>query len=263
MRITSFSFLFFLKLVLFSQNTCENIPIISLDSLSNFSSTSEIEYFKVQEDSIFDSFSFTSGFQSVNLYFDTCNSLNKLVLDSNGLVIPTDEMINSGMCFCKSCVQRYSNISLQKALFIEIIKPLKLKILKHKKIAALHEPWYEKELKSGDKIRLQSILFVGGEARFRPISYQDLNRLYNVLAKNFHLKIEIQGHVNSPGKRNTKKNQALSEARSKAVMNYLIQKGIKSDRLTSVGYGNTRMIYSNTKLEYEMQFNRRVEILVK
>ena len=95
MRITSFSFLFFLKLVLFSQNTCENIPIISLDSLSNFSSTSEIEYFKVQEDSIFDSFSFTSGFQSVNLYFDTCNSLNKLVLDSNGLVIPTDEMINS------------------------------------------------------------------------------------------------------------------------------------------------------------------------
>ena len=263
MRLTSFSLLFILKMVLFSQNLCENVPVITIDSLSNFISTSEIEYFKVKEDSVFDSFSFISGFKSVNLYFDTCNSLNRLELDSNGLVIPSDKMINEGMCFCKSCVERYSKISLQKSIFIEVISPSGLKILKHKKKSKIHEYWYEKELKSGDKIRLQRILFVGGEARFRPTSYQDLNRLYNVMAKNSHLKIEIQGHVNSPGKRNTKKNQELSEARSKAVMNYLIQKGIKSDRLTSVGYGNTKMIYSNTKLEYEMQFNRRVEILVK
>ncbi len=263
MRLTVFSFLFFFKLVMFSQILCDNIRVITIDSLRNFISTSEIEYFKVKEDSTFDSFSFVSGFESVNLYFDSCNGLNTLEIDSNGLVIPSDKMINRGMCFCRSCVARHSKISLQKPIFIEVIGPSKLKILKHKKKSSLHESWYEKELKSGDRIRLKRILFVGGEARFRPISYQDLNRLYNVMIKNDHLKIEIQGHVNSPRKRNTKKNQELSEARSKAVMNYLVKKGIKSDRLTSVGFGNTRMIYSNTKLEHEMQFNRRVEILVK
>ena len=118
-------------------------------------------------------------------------------------------------------------------------------------------------MKSGDKIRLENILFYGGESRFRPISYKDLNRLYVVLQENLNLKIEIQGHVNSPGRRNSKKNQDLSEARAKAVSNYLVKKGIDVNRITSVGYGNTQMIYPNTKKESEMQFNRRVEILVK
>ncbi len=263
MKKNCFLFLLLVKMVLISQNQCENISLIAIDSLSSLVSTSEVEYFKIKEDSLFDSFIFKSGFQSANLYFDTCGGVNKLQLDSNGFVIPSNEMINSGICFCKSCIMRYSKISLQKAVFVELINPRHLKILKHKKKSPINYVWYEKELKSGDKIRLNSILFVGGEARFRPISYEDLNRLYYVLEKNSHLKIEIQGHVNSPSKRNSKKNQELSEARSMAVMNYLIKKGIKSTRLISKGYGNTQMIYSNTKLEYEMQFNRRVEILVK
>ena len=263
MKKKCFLFLLLVKIVLFSQNQCKNIPVITIDSLSKLISTSEVEYFKIKEDSLYDSFTLISGFQSANLYFDSCDGLKKLQLDSNGLVVPSKEMINSGICFCNSCVIRYSKISLQKVVFVELIKPSNLKILKQKKKSPINYLWYEKELKSGDKIRLKSILFVGGEARFRPISYEDLNRLYSVLENNSHLKIEIQGHVNSPGKRNSKKNQELSEARSMAVMNYLIKKGIKSTRLTSKGYGNTQMIYSNTKLEYEMQFNRRVEILVK
>lgn len=263
MKKTCFLFLLFVKMVLFSQKSCKNIPVITIDSLSNLSSTSQVEYFKIKEDSLYDFVNFTSGFQGVNLYFDTCDGINSLQLDSTGFVIPSNEMINSGICFCKSCGMRYSKISLKRVVFVELIKPSQIKILKHKKKSPINYLWYEKELKSGDKIKLKRILFVGGEARFRPISYEDLNRLYYVLEENSHLKIEIQGHVNSPGKRNSQKNQELSEARSKAVMNYLIKKGIKPTRLTSKGYGNTKMIYPNTKLEYEMQFNRRVEILVK
>ena len=262
MRLTIFLFLFF-NMVLFSQNSCEDILEIPIDSISNIITTSKVRYFKVKEDSIYDSFRFKGGFKRINLYFDTCNGQNKLQLDSSGLVIPSDQMITSGVCFCKSCINRASKISTNKTVFVEVINPLNLEILKYKKKPPINYFWYEKELKPGDKVRLHSILFVGGEARFRPTSYKDLNHLYSVLAGNSHLKIEIQGHVNSPGKRNSKKNQELSEARSKAVMNYLIKKGIQSNRLTSVGYGNTQMIYSNTKLEYEMQFNRRVEILVK
>ena len=50
---------------------------------------------------------------------------------------------------------------------------------------------------------------------------------------------------------------------SQSNINLIIKKGIKSNRLTSVGFGNTQMVYPNTRSEYEMQFNRRVEILVK
>ena len=262
MRLTVI-FLLLTNLMLFSQNQCNDIPAITIDSLDNLSLNSQTAHFKILKDSNYYAFSFKGGFEFLEIYFDTCEAENKLKLDSNGLVVPNEQMINSGVCYCKSCIERYSKISTEKDVFVKIINPVSVKIVKHKKILAKNILWYEKKLKSGDKIRLDKILFVGGEARFRPISYKDLNRLYNVLEENPHLQIEIQGHVNSPGKKNSKKNQDLSEARAKAVRDYLIMKGIKPDRLKSVGFGNTRMVYPYTKLEYEMQFNRRVEVLVK
>ena len=262
MRLIFISFLL-KNLVLFSQIQCTDIPSIPIDSLNNLGPNSQSSYFKVLKDSNYFAYSFEGGFEFLEIYFDNCEGENKLKLDSNGLLVPNEQMINSGVCYCKSCIERYSKISSDRDFFVKIINPVKVKIIKHKKTIKKNLLWYEKNLKSGDKIRLNKILFVGGEARFRPVSYSDLNRLYFVLKENPLLQIEIQGHVNSPGKRNSKKNQDLSEARANAVSNYLIKKGIKSDRLTSVGFGNTEMIYPNTTLEYEMQFNRRVEILVK
>ena len=104
---------------------------------------------------------------------------------------------------------------------------------------------------------------MGGLAKFRAVSYKDLNRLYSLLEENGDVDVEIQGHVNRPGKKNSKRDQELSNQRAQAVVNYLLKKGIKKDRLSGLGYGNTKMIYPNAKTEYEMQFNRRVEILVK
>lgn len=260
---TTILFVFFLQMHLFSQKLCDDISSISIDSLDHLSSNSAIEYFKIKEDSLYDTFTFKGGFHMVNLYFDSCDAVNVLSFDSNGIVIPSEQMINAGICFCKSCLKQYSKISLKKPVFVQIIKPVKVEIVKHRKKSLKNLSWYEKNLRPGDRIRLEKILFVGGEARFRPISYKDLNRLYFVLAENSHLKIEIQGHVNSPRKRNSKKNQNLSEARAKAVRSYLISKGIKPNRIKSLGFGNTQMIYPETKSEYEMQFNRRVEILIQ
>ena len=262
MRLTIFFFLF-ANLVLFSQNQCADIPSIAIDSINNLGSNSQTLYFKVLKDSNDYAFSFKGGFDFVEIYFDSCASENKMKLDSNGMVVPTEKMINSGVCYCKSCIERYSKISTKNDVFVKILNPVNVKVVKYKKESSQNILWYQKKLKPGDKIRLENILFFGGEARFRPVSYQDLNRLYFVLEENPYLTIEIQGHVNSPRKKNSKKNQDLSEARAKAVSNYLIKKGIKSNRLTSVGFGNTQMVYPNTRSEYEMQFNRRVEILVK
>jgi outer membrane protein OmpA-like peptidoglycan-associated protein len=82
------------------------------------------------------------------------------------------------------------------------------------------------------------------------------------MALNSDVNIEIQGHVFLIGD-NGLASQKLSEARAKRVMAYLVDNGINKNRMTAVGYGNTRPIYPTPKFAYEEQANRRVEILVK
>lgn len=247
----------------FSQKSCDNAKVIALDSLKFQSSQSEIIFFRVRKDSTIDNFRFNGGFEKIEINPSECGFSTSVQLDSLGLIIPTEEMINSGVCYCQSCIERYSKVKLDKEVYLKITNPDHIKIEQFVSDDHVVLKWYEKELKSGDKIRLDKILFIGGQAKFRSVSFRDLNRLVKVLQNNPDVHVEIGGHVNSPGRRNTKKSQGLSEARSKAVVDYLVKKGINESRLSHVGYGNTQMIYPKTKNEYEMQFNRRVEILVK
>jgi OOP family OmpA-OmpF porin len=78
-----------------------------------------------------------------------------------------------------------------------------------------------------------------------------------VLNNNPGMNVELQGHTDNRG---TKKfNQALSEKRAVAVMDYLIKKGIAPSRLTAVGYGFSRPMASNDTDQGRAQ-NRRVEL---
>jgi OOP family OmpA-OmpF porin len=72
------------------------------------------------------------------------------------------------------------------------------------------------------------------------------------------LKFEIQGHTCSIGSKAY--NQQLSERRAKAIYNYLVQKGIDSSRLTTIGFGEERPAFSNDT-EEERAKNRRVELI--
>lgn len=117
-------------------------------------------------------------------------------------------------------------------------------------------------VKKGSSIQLEEIEFKAGTSEFMPGSEGKLNRLKDFMALNAGTKIEIQGHVFAVGD-NSLGAQKLSEARAKRVMAYLIDQGISRDRMTAVGYGNTKPIYPIAKLAEEEQANRRVEIVVK
>ena len=83
----------------------------------------------------------------------------------------------------------------------------------------------------------------------------------NILKEYPTAKFSIEGHTDSQGK--DALNQKLSEDRAAAVKNYLIENGIASDRLSSVGYGESKPIDSN-KTAAGRANNRRVEVkLVK
>ena len=73
------------------------------------------------------------------------------------------------------------------------------------------------------------------------------------------MRIEVHGHTDNQG--SAEFNQALSEARAKAVADYLVGQGISPTRLMWKGYGAAVPVDSNDTPEGR-QRNRRVEYSV-
>lgn len=118
-------------------------------------------------------------------------------------------------------------------------------------------------IRSGKSVQIEELEFVPGTSQIAESSIPKLKRLRDFLALNSKLHFEIQGHVYEPGEDNSFSGQKMSEARAKRVMKYLSDNGIDKNRMTAIGYGNTRPAYIFPKTASEEQANRRVEILIK
>jgi outer membrane protein OmpA-like peptidoglycan-associated protein len=108
----------------------------------------------------------------------------------------------------------------------------------------------------GKPIVLRNVFFETGSAALQPASAYELDRLAALLADHPHLKIRINGHTDQIG--NEADNLRLSELRARAVMDYLIGKGIAAARLQSKGYGESKPLESNDTAEGRAA-NRRTE----
>ena len=113
--------------------------------------------------------------------------------------------------------------------------------------------------KVGKKVVLNNILFETGKSILTAGSYTELERLFNILKENAEIKIEISGHTDITG--SAPLNLKLSEARAKAVVGYLVQKGIERTRIESKGYGSLQPIGDN-KTAAGRAKNRRVEFKI-
>lgn len=111
--------------------------------------------------------------------------------------------------------------------------------------------------KSGDIIKLENIEFAQGKSELSPSSYAELDKLVAMLKSKPTMQIQINGHTNNVGTHNMK----ISEERAKAVMDYVIGKGIAPNRLRFRGFGDSQPIASNST-EEGLAKNRRVEIEV-
>ena len=69
----------------------------------------------------------------------------------------------------------------------------------------------------------------------------------------------VEGHTDSMGSDST--NQPLSLNRATAVRNYLVSRGVASDRITATGMGSSHPIVDNKTAENRAN-NRRVEIVI-
>jgi len=106
---------------------------------------------------------------------------------------------------------------------------------------------------------LIGINFDFNKATIKPESIPILYNTAEILLKNPDVKVEIQGHTDNIG--SDRYNQKLSLQRAETVKNFLIAKGVAADRLTTVGYGKTKMIMDN-KTEQGRGLNRRIELKI-
>jgi outer membrane protein OmpA-like peptidoglycan-associated protein/tetratricopeptide (TPR) repeat protein len=115
------------------------------------------------------------------------------------------------------------------------------------------------KVKVGKKVVLNNILFETGKSLLTQGSYAELNRLLNIMNENAHMKIEISGHTDKTGSEPL--NFKLSEARAKAVVDYLVKKGIDRTRMEFRGYGSLQPITENNTASGRAK-NRRVEFKI-
>lgn len=114
-------------------------------------------------------------------------------------------------------------------------------------------------IKEGITVRLNNIFFDYNKFDLKSESYNELDRLVNLLNTNKSMVIEITGHTDDNG--DDKYNLKLSDNRSKSVYDYLVGKNISANRLSFKGLGETKPVASN-KTDEGRKLNRRVEFYI-
>ncbi|MCB0534366.1 MAG: OmpA family protein [Saprospiraceae bacterium] len=119
-------------------------------------------------------------------------------------------------------------------------------------------------LMPGTVIELPNIYYNFNDATLRPDARKDLDLLVSLLKQQPTVTIELASHTDCRG--TAKYNQDLSQRRANGVVEYLVQKGISSERLKPVGYGESeprnqcRDGVSCTEQEHAR--NRRTEVRI-
>lgn len=124
---------------------------------------------------------------------------------------------------------------------------------------ALTHDIYLKPLEKDAFIVLEHVYFDVAQATLRPESVEELERVVKILEENPSLTVSIEGHTDSDASESY--NLGLSDRRSGAVVDYLIDEGIDPVRLLYEGFGESRPVVPNDSPENK-QLNRRTEFRV-
>ncbi len=103
----------------------------------------------------------------------------------------------------------------------------------------------------------KTILFDTGKSSIQKESEKVLNDIVAIINEYPTAKFRIEGHTDSVG--SEANNLKLSKERAASVMQYLIENGVGSSRLSSEGFGEGKPIASNNT-KTGRSVNRRVEI---
>lgn len=116
----------------------------------------------------------------------------------------------------------------------------------------------------GQGIELKNIHYDFDQHYIRRDAAMELDKLLKILLDNPTLVVELGSHTDARG--DDSYDLALSERRAQAAVNYLVQRGISSARLTYRGYGETQLRNTcrngATCPDWQHEQNRRTEFTV-
>lgn len=87
-------------------------------------------------------------------------------------------------------------------------------------------------------VLIDNIFYEFDKADLTPESTAALDQLVDMMNRNPNITIELSAHCDYRG--NDQYNERLSQRRAESVVRYMIEHGIKSDRMTPMGYGESR-----------------------
>ena len=114
-------------------------------------------------------------------------------------------------------------------------------------------------LREGQTLKIEKLQFEPNSSKIDESSHASLDDIYNLLASNNNLIVEIGGHTNLVMEEVA--SIRLSTDRAKAVADYLVKKGIERKRLAIKGYGRTKPV-ENATSQAANKLNQRVEIKI-
>lgn len=120
-------------------------------------------------------------------------------------------------------------------------------------------PELKKEEKAILDNAMRAVQFDLNSANLKPQSFTVLDQIVGLMRKYPQYSISIEGHTDTTG--TPERNQTLSDSRARACYDYLVQKGIPANRMSSKGFGQNRPLYDN-ETEEGRKANRRVEFIM-
>jgi outer membrane protein OmpA-like peptidoglycan-associated protein len=106
-----------------------------------------------------------------------------------------------------------------------------------------------------------SILFASNKYALLNTAMTKLDQVADALkAQDADKRMVVEGHTDSQG--SDRINQPLSLNRASAVRDYLVSRGVESDKISAIGMGSSRPLVDNRNAENRAN-NRRVEIIIQ
>ena len=111
---------------------------------------------------------------------------------------------------------------------------------------AFQQDFFLNKIPAGE-IEIEGIEYDFNSAKLRPKGMENLDKLYDLLNLNDNLSVSIEANTDSRG--SDAYNLKLSIARAQSCVDYLVSKGIKSERLKPKGWGETNPLVTEAEIK--------------